>query len=279
MDTATTDDDLHTYLRRIDVADAAQPSRAALGALVAGHTRSIPFENLDPLLGRPVADLRTAPLVDKLVHRRRGGYCYEQNGLLSAVLQALGYGVTALTGRVVYLRADGAPPPGRTHLALVVSVPHDPQRYLVDVGFGGQTLTAPIRFDHEGAQQTPYGPYRVVALPDGRRRLEAEAGDVWRALYVLEPDVGLRIDHEMASWYVSTHPGSAFVRELRAARVAGDARWNLRGRVLTVHRRGGTERTVLGSPAEVAEVLAGRFGLDLSGLPQVETHLARVLED
>ena len=273
-------DALDAYLRRVGVAGPPPaPSRKALEVLVAGHTRSIPYENLDPLLGRPVADLRTAPLVDKLVHRRRGGYCYEQNGLLAAALLALGYEVFALTGRVVWTQPDDAPPRARTHAALVVTVPPGPERYLVDVGFGGQTLPSPIRFDEVAAQETSHEPYRLVPLPAGRRRLEAEIDGTWRALYVLEPDVQLRVDLEMGSWYVSTHPDSGFVQGLRAALIADDARWNLRGRVLTVHRRaGGSERTELGSASAVVDLLTGRFGIDITGLADVEAHVARVLD-
>jgi arylamine N-acetyltransferase len=93
---------------------------------VAGHNRSIPFENLDPLMGIPVADLSAGALADKLVHRRRGGYCYEHNGLMGYVLEALGFEqVDRLTGRVVWMNPDWetARPPAQTHQLLSVAVP------------------------------------------------------------------------------------------------------------------------------------------------------------
>ncbi|SCL70212.1 arylamine N-acetyltransferase [Micromonospora citrea] len=282
MDTPMTASELHAYLRRIDVADllgaCPEPTLGTLETVVAGHIRSIPFETLDPALGRPVADLRTGALVEKLVHRHRGGYCYEQNGLLSGALLALGYDVAALTGRVVWKQPDDAPPTPRTHLALAVAVPTTGERYLVDVGFGAQTLSAPIRIDGEGPQPTRHEPYRLVAMPDGWRRLEAEIRGTWRPLYVLGPDAQARIDLEVGSWYVSTHPESAFVRGLSAGLVADDARWGLRGNLLRVHRRtGDSERVVLGSAAAVIEVLTGRFGIDVTGLGDVEARLTRLL--
>ncbi|MEH0824362.1 MULTISPECIES: arylamine N-acetyltransferase family protein [unclassified Micromonospora] len=284
MDTAMTGTELRAYLRRIDVADVLEarsgPTLKELETVVAGHNRSIPFETLDPVLGRPVADLRTGPLVDKLVHRHRGGYCYEQNGLLSGALLALGYDVTPLAGRVVWMQPDDAPPAPRTHLALAVAVPPAGERYLVDVGFGGQTLSSPIRLDEQAPQLTRHEPYRLVSMPDGWRRLEAEIRGSWQPLYVLGPDAQERIDLEVGSWYVSTHPDSVFVRGLSVALTADDARWNLRGRVLTVHRRtGGSDRTVLSSAAEVMELLTGRFGIDITGLGDVEAHVARVLDN
>jgi arylamine N-acetyltransferase len=283
MDTAMTGSELLAYLRRIDVPDLLDtpsgPNLKMLETVVAGHNRTIPFENLDPVLGRPVADLRTEALVEKLVHRHRGGYCYEQNGLLSGALLALGYDVAALSARVVWMQPAGAPPPRRTHLALAVSLPAAPERYLVDVGFGGQTLSSPIRLDEVAPQQTRHEPYRLVPTPDGWRRLETEIRGSWQPLYVLGPDVQQRVDLEVGSWYVSTHPDSGFVRGLSAALIVDDARWNLRGRVLSVHSRGGdTDRTVLASTADVLASLTGRFGIDLSGLDDVEAHVARVLD-
>jgi arylamine N-acetyltransferase len=95
-DTATTD--LAAYFARIGYKGPAQPTVETLHALVAGHNRAIPFENLDPLMGIPVADLSAAALTDKLVQRRRGGYCYEHNGLMGYVLDDLRFGVERLGG-------------------------------------------------------------------------------------------------------------------------------------------------------------------------------------
>jgi arylamine N-acetyltransferase len=178
------------------------------------------------------------------------------------------------------MQPEGAPTAARTHVALLVTLPETAERYLVDVGFGGQTLSSPIRFDEEAPQQTRHEPYRLVPMGEGRRRLEAEIGGVWQPLYVLEPDVQQRVDLEIGSWYVSTHPDSVFVRGLSAGLIADDARWELRGRVLRVHRlAGGSERTVLASAAEVVEVLTDRFGIDLTGLDDVEARLRPVLDN
>src|SRR3954463_14778086 len=139
-----TDVDIRAYFDRIGYTGVGTPTLATLADLVAAHNRSIPFENLDPLLGIPVADLSAAALTDKLVHRRRGGNCYEHNGLMGYVLDALGFGVERLAGRVVWMNPDG-PLPAQTHQVLRVTVPGVDGSLLVDVGFGGQTLTSPIR--------------------------------------------------------------------------------------------------------------------------------------
>ncbi len=98
---------LADYFSRISYTGPAEPTLDVLAALVAAHNRSIPFENLDPLMGVPVADLGTDALFDKLVRRRRGGYCFEQNGVMEYVLSQLGFGVDALGGRVVWMNTSG----------------------------------------------------------------------------------------------------------------------------------------------------------------------------
>lgn len=96
------------YFARISYDGPTVPTEELLHGLVAAHGRTLPFENLDPLLGVPVDDLGPAVLFEKLVGRRRGGYCYEQNGLVGYVLEALGYGVDRIAGRVVDARAGRA---------------------------------------------------------------------------------------------------------------------------------------------------------------------------
>ena len=115
--------DLTAYFDRINFRGAAEPTLDVLQALVTAHTRTIPFENLDPLLGVPVDDLSPEALADKLVRRRRGGYCYEQNGLMGYVLAEIGFRVRRLAGRVVWMLPPDAPLPAQTHTVLAVTFP------------------------------------------------------------------------------------------------------------------------------------------------------------
>src|SRR5436305_10773813 len=107
--------DLAGYFARIGYRGAADPSLDVLQDLVTAHTRTIPFENLDPLLGVPVDDLSPEALSDKMVQRRRGGYCYEHNGLMGYALEELGFGVRRLAARVIWGQAPDAPVPPKTH--------------------------------------------------------------------------------------------------------------------------------------------------------------------
>ena len=274
---------IDAYVARIGYTGALETTLDTLGGLVAAHNRSIPFENLDPLTGVPVADLSADALSDKLIGRRRGGYCYEHNGLLDYVLDELGFGVQRLAGRVVWMH-DTDDLPAQTHQVLSVTLPgpHDVAGgpYLVDVGFGGQTLTSPIRLETGEVQQTRHEPYRLLDHAEGFE-LQAEVRGVWQPLYLLSARPCPRIDLEVGSWYVSTHPKSPFVTGLTAALVTDDARWNLRGRNLTVHRAGGSDKTRLDSAAEVLDVLADRFDINLADLgdrADIEARVTAVLD-
>jgi arylamine N-acetyltransferase len=280
MTTEVTDAvDVAAYFGRIGYRGTAEPTVETVRALVAAHNQSIPFENLDPLLGIPVADLSAAALTDKLVHRRRGGYCYEHNGLMGYVLEELGFGVERLAGRVVWMN-PGGPLPAQTHHVLSVTVPGVDGLLLVDVGFGGQTLTSPIRLQPGPVQETRHEPYRIRERDDGYQ-LEAEISGEWQPLYMFTNRPQPRIDLEVGSWYVSTNPNSHFVTGLTAALVTDDARWNMRGRNLAVHRAGNTEKIRFDSAADVLDVLTDRFGIDMADLgdrADVEARVSEVLD-
>jgi arylamine N-acetyltransferase len=275
----TTGIDLAAYLGRIGYTGPATPTLDTLHALVAAHNGTIPFENLDPLMGIPVADVGPVALFDKLVHRRRGGYCYEQNGVMGYALAELGFGVQRLGGRVVWMNTSGELP-AQTHEALSVTVPGVDGPWLVDVGFGGQTLSSPIRLEVGTVQPTRHEPYRVLEHGDGYV-LQAQIRGDWQALYTFAMRPQPQIDREVGSWYVSTHPKSGFVVGLSVALITDDARWNLRGRNLAIHSGGDTERIRFATAADVLNALAERFGIDLTDLgdrSDVEARVSAVLD-
>ena len=255
--------DLTAYFDRVEYGGAAEPTLDVLQDLVTAHTRKIPFENLDPFMGVPVDDLSPAALSDKLVRRRRGGYCYEQNGLMGYVLAELGYRVRRLAGRVVWMAPPNAPLPAQTHTVLAVTFPGCPGPYLVDVGFGGQTPTSPLRLETGSVQQTTHEPYRLEDRGDGLV-LQAQVRDNWQALYEFTNRTQPQIDLTVGSWYVSTHPASHFVTGLTVAMVTDDGRVNLSGRNLVIHRASGSEKILLDDAAAVVDTLGERFGINVA---------------
>lgn len=178
--------------------------------------------------------------------------------------------------------SDGDELPAQTHQALAVTVPGDDGRYLVDVGFGGQTLSSPIRFEVDTVQQTRHEPYRIREKGDGSVLegyvLESEIRGAWEPLYLFSTRPFPLIDRQVGSWYVSTYPGSHFVTGLTVALVTDDARWNLRGRNLAIHRKGESEQIRFDTAAQVIDALTDRFGIDLSDLGDVEARIDEVLD-
>ncbi|NLU84345.1 arylamine N-acetyltransferase [Rhodococcus sp. HNM0569] len=263
------------YLSRIGYPGAAPatPTRDALDTIVAHHTDAIPFENLDPFLGTPVRiDLDS--IQAKLVERKRGGYCFEHNLLLAAVLTALGYDVTRLAARVLWGKSPDVTSM-RTHMLLLVRVAGDDTPRVVDVGFGGMTMSGSIALTRGDAQATPLEPFRLVDL-DGDYALQGLVGDEWRWIYRFDLHPEQPIDYEPVNWYLSTSPDSHFVTGLMAARVTEGRRLALAGTRFTVHAPEGSTRRELANADELREVLAGEFGIDVAGLDGLDDAFARL---
>jgi N-hydroxyarylamine O-acetyltransferase len=252
-------DDLAAYLARIGVTGPVAPDRATLARIAAAHPAVIPFEGVDGLLGTPV-DLDPAALVAKLVHGRRGGFCYEHNLLLRAMLEAIGFSVTSLSARVLWHSGPEVPSP-LTHMLLRVDLPEGP--VIVDAGFGGNTLTGVLDLVADRDQPTPHERFRLTR--DGDYWVQWVAiGDEWRSTYRFTLEPQHRPDLELGSWYMSTSPASHMVYGLTCALALPDRRLALRNFDLAVHHVGGkTERRQLADATAVCAVVATDFGIRL----------------
>jgi N-hydroxyarylamine O-acetyltransferase len=250
--------DLDAYLARTGYTGPREPTLPVLHALTSAHSRSIPFENLDVLLARRI-DLEPDALVDKLVRARRGGYCFEQNGLFLAVLTTIGFDVTPLSARVRLDRpADFIPP--RTHLFLRVEV--DGRPWLTDVGIGAQSLTAAIRFEPDVEQPTPHEPRRIVRA--GERWIhQVRLGAEWADVYEFTGEAMPFIDRQVGNWFTSTHPDSGFKRRFMVARADHDGRRiTLTDTELKIRERDGHAAVhPIGTPEDLLTTLAERFDL------------------
>jgi N-hydroxyarylamine O-acetyltransferase len=247
--------DLEAYLRRIAYSGPREAGLGTLRGLHAAHATAIPFENLAIQLGELPLRLDEDSLQDKLVARRRGGYCFEQNHLFQAVLRRLGFEVAAFEARVRMGSPEALP---RTHMLL--SVAAEGRDWLCDVGFGGDGLFHPVALDGEVSAQ-PQGRYRVAA-EGSLKVLQSEQLQGWTDLYAFEPVPRLRVDFELGNWYTSTHPDSRFVRTLTAQLLLPDGRRILRGVDYTEVRNGEATYRVL-EVAEIPAVLRRDFGLEV----------------
>ena len=248
--------DLDAYFARIGYAGSREPTLATLRALHALHPAAIPFENLDPLLGNPVP-LDLANLQAKLVGRRRGGYCFEHNTLFRAVLEALGFQVTGLAARVLWMAPPDRPMGPRTHMLLRVDL--DGQPYIADVGFGGLVQDGPLRVAPDVEQATPSETMRYVQTGDAYT-LQAKLGDAY--VFTLDPQV--LADYTVGNWFTSTHPQSRFRNSLMVERLLPDVRISVTDRKLTHrYRDGRVTRRALATADELAQTLTEDIGLDL----------------
>jgi N-hydroxyarylamine O-acetyltransferase len=266
--------DLDAYFQRIDYDGERAPTLATLRAIHAQHAMAIPFENLTPLLRQPVR-LDLASLQDKLIHRGRGGYCFEQNLLLRAVLLALGFRVTGLAARVRW-NVPAEAVTARSHMLLRVEV--EGQTYVADVGFGGQTLTAPLALIPDLEQPTPHEPFRITADGQGYM-MQAQIDRIWKSLYRFDLQEQYLADYEVTSWYLSNNPNSHFVTGLIAARPTTDRRSALRNNQLAIHYlNGDTERHRLATIADFRAALQDVFRITLPETPDLDPALQRLIE-
>jgi N-hydroxyarylamine O-acetyltransferase len=246
--------DLAAYLRRIGYAAELAPTGQTLAGLHRAHVSAIPFENADIMLGRGVrVDLPS--IADKLVQRRRGGYCFEHGQLLAAALVRLGYPVHRLLARV------GGPHDARTHLVLRVRVAG--QDWLADTGFG-TGLIEPVPFG-DGAPHTQYDwTYRLRADGEHHWLLQERQDDDWATLYQFDDQPQYPADVLMANHFTATYPDSSFVRQLVVIRKDPTGLRRLTGRRLSITRPGQpAEERYLDEPG-LAAALTGIFGLQLS---------------
>jgi N-hydroxyarylamine O-acetyltransferase len=246
--------DLDAYLARIGARAPLAPSLEGLTALHRAHCAAVPFENLDILLGRPIV-LDLPALEAKLVHGRRGGYCFEQNTLFKAALEALGYRVTSLAARV---RVDATGIRPRTHMLLRVDLPEG--AFVADVGFGGDGLVHPIPLAEGSETWVGRNGHRL------RREgelwvLEGNASGDWVDLHAFTLEPHYPVDFEMGSHFTSTHPRSAFVQNLVVQRSWPEKRVILRNRDLVVREDGASQATFIRDPEHLLEVLDSVFGL------------------
>jgi N-hydroxyarylamine O-acetyltransferase len=265
--------DVDAYFERIGYRGSRSVSIETLAAIHLQHAQTIPFENLNPFLRWPVR-LDAQSLQQKLVRDKRGGYCFEHNLLLSHVLNLLGFQVRGLAARVLWNVPESTVTP-RGHMLLLIDL--DNGRYVADVGFGGLTLTAPLRLESAIEQQTPHEPFRLMKSGDGFV-MQASVAGTWRSLYRFDLQEQFLADYEVTNWYLSNHPSSHFVTGLIAARPDLDRRHVLRGNELAVHYvNGRTERRLLTSTEGLRAELEDTFRLTLPDGPEVLTALERVI--
>jgi N-hydroxyarylamine O-acetyltransferase len=252
------------YLDRIGYRGPLDPSAVTLRNLHRAHLLAVPFENLDIHLGRPIV-LHETNLFDKIVRRRRGGFCYELNGLFAALLRQLGFDVTMLAAGVS--RGDGQFGPEFDHLTLLV---HTPQAgasavFLADVGFG-DSFREPLVFSEQIEQEQADRAYRIEREPgaSGQRWLLHErSGGEWSPQYRFALTPRQLTEYAEMCLYHQTSPDSHFTRRQTCSLATSNGRVTLSDMRLIVTERGARTELQLADAEERRSVLREHFGVDL----------------
>lgn len=249
--------DFAAYLKRVGL-DGIALCADGLRALQEAQLRAIPFENFDPLLGE-VPDLAPDAVFDKLVMRRRGGYCFELNTLFEGALKASGFSVRRVLARV-RMRGDSEAP--RSHLVLLVEA--DGQEFLADAGFGGPGSLHPLPLDVAAEQLTPSGTYRLTQdAGRGETVLERRGADGWVQLYAFDRARVSDGEIAAANYSCATWGEAPFASHVLAGGYDGDLRYGLFDRQVSITGPDGVEQRDLAEFGQFAEFVTGRLGIAL----------------
>jgi len=254
---------LQRYLDRIGYVGDFEPNFATLVALQEAHVCSVPFENLDVQLGRPLS-IRIEEAYEKIVVNSRGGWCYEQNGLFGWALSEIGFDVRRIAASV--MREQRGKVSEANHLCLIVRSPESNTKYLADVGFGG-SMIRPIALTVGSHDQVPFN-IGLERLDDRYWRFWESLGD-GRFTYDFTEEPACESSLANKSTFLQTDSSSGFVLNLVAQLRHRDRHCKLRGRVFTVAKAGAVETKSVDSPEALVALLSSEFHLavsDIAGL-------------
>ncbi|HJT67762.1 MAG TPA: arylamine N-acetyltransferase, partial [Pyrinomonadaceae bacterium] len=245
--------DVNTYLKRIDYDGPVDVSTETLRNLQVAHLLHVPFENLSIHAGEPIV-LDDEALFAKIVERRRGGFCYEANGLFAALLRALGFDVSMLSAEVA--RGNGGFSPPFDHMALLVNLEN---RWLVDVGFGDSFLE-PLLLDTTSEQIQGDQSFKIES-EDQYCMVFRRNNDEWEPMYRFTLEPHQFADYEEMCRFHQTSPQSHFTQNRICSRATPAGRITLSGMRLIVTTKHGREERLLDSAKEYEEVLRDQFGI------------------
>jgi N-hydroxyarylamine O-acetyltransferase len=248
--------DLDAYLARLDLKRPDALDAGSLRELQERHLAVVPFENLSVHLGEPV-DLTEDGLFDKIVRRRRGGFCYELNGAFALLLRELGFRVDLLSAKVFH--GDGGLGPPFDHVALRVDLG---EPWLVDVGFGRHAMR-PLRLYATEAQYDPEGEFLILDAPDGDIDVLHDGTPAYR----LETRPRALSDFVRTCWWQTTSPASHFTQGPTCSLPAPGGRVTLAGDRLIETAGGERTERVLADDREILDLYRVRFGITLDQVP------------
>lgn len=247
---------LPDYFKRIGYSGKPAKNIETLRSLMRCQLFSVPFENLDVQAGK-VVSMVPEEIVEKLVYRQRGGYCYEVNGLFAMALQALGFEYQLVAARPMFYPVRRP----KTHMAIVVQL--EQQAWLCDLGFGSYGIRAPMALDvlNKEVIQDNDG-FMLTETSPGAFLLKAKVDEAWQPQFAFDLIPWEFLDFYPANYMNSTHPEAIFVQKLLVVLHTHAGRHILFGNTLKTIAHGVVEKRVL-SAEERCNTLKAVFGLSL----------------
>jgi N-hydroxyarylamine O-acetyltransferase len=264
---------IQAYFKRINfVFDANASKFETLSKMQLCHMSQCPFENLD-VVNQKIISMNSIDVEAKIVGKRRGGYCFEQNILFQEGLRSLGFAVKPVLARVRWNRPKHVDTTF-THVILIVDVKDNnvDDQYLVDVGFGGIGSNAPIQINTEAPQQTD-GLYRIASVEDNYLMLQWYLHENWVDMYKFRNEVALDCDMQCSNWWSCTHPGAKWKNCLFVAIVKNDIE---RHYILNSYyciknmTTGVTLKTKIESVDSLFDILQSVFGINIEDIASSE---------
>lgn len=248
------------YLARIHYNHDVRPDVDTLYGLQLAHLQSVPFENLDIGLKRPI-QINEQAIWNKIVVNRRGGFCYELNGLFAWLLKQIGCNVTYLNARV--FNQEGNLGIDFDHLALLVQIPDQPARWLADVGFG-DSFTEPLKFQEGREQAQGLRAYRLEKISEGYIVWQQNYDRTWERHYFfdIQPH-SFPEEYQSTCLYHQTSPESSFTRGSIISRATPEGRVSLEDGRLIITQHGQRTERLLDSQTEYDTLLKEHFGVEL----------------
>jgi N-hydroxyarylamine O-acetyltransferase len=247
---------LQEYFDRIGYRGDAKADIATVTGMMRCQLFSVPFENLDVQAGK-VISLEPEEIVDKIIGRKRGGYCFEVNGLFAMALQALGipYQFVAARPMIYPVRKP------RTHVAIVVKA--DGEEWLCDLGFGSYGIRAPLRLNLLDAEiEQDFDTFKLSKTNEREFLLQALVEGKWADQFAFDLTPQEWIDFAPANYFSSTHPDAIFVQKLLVILFNSKGRETLFGDTLKIVTEGRADKQTI-RPEDTASILSSRFRLKL----------------
>lgn len=260
-----TEDQINQYFKRISYDGGREPNFDNLTILLKQHLTHIPYENLDLLNNRPLS-LSPGDLFCKMICNKRGGFCFELQGLFYYLLKSLGYSVTQYAGRFMVT-------PGiiqmRRHRVLVVDL--DDRRYVVDVGVRSESPRRPLELVPGLIQEDGISKYKYCKDPFyGWVLMQQETGKGWKTILGFTEEVQIDDDYIMPAFYCEKHPESAFNKFMKISIFTNDSSLTIVGNTYKVYKDAKVVyRQELETNEEARKVLSEIFGIVLPDSYQI----------